>query len=183
MKTPMKSIIAASVLGISLIAGFSFAFAENEQVELKSDKVTFFGSPTSAISSSVAIPQSYNRILFSGTVAPLLNKDGKTTYERYGNTEKQAIGILEKLSADLKTKGLSLADVTYLRVYVVPDPNKGDAPDYQGWFDAYALFFNTKENPVKTARSTVGVESLVSRDFLIEIEAEVAYKNNSKSNK
>jgi enamine deaminase RidA (YjgF/YER057c/UK114 family) len=183
MKTPMKSIIAASVLSMSLIAGFSFASADNEKDELKSDKVTFFGSSTSEISSSVAVPQSYNRILFSGTVAPLLNKDGKTTYERYGNTEKQAIGILEKLGADLKTKGLSLADVTFLRVYVAPDPNKGDAPDYQGWFDAYAQFFNTKENPVKTARSTVGVESLVSPDFLIEIEAEVAYQNNSKSNK
>ncbi|MBT2648052.1 hypothetical protein J7E52_15360 [Bacillus sp. ISL-34] len=180
MKKPMKSIIAAAVIGISLIAGFSFAYAGNEKDELKSDQVTFFGSPTSAISSSVAIPNSYNRILFSGTVAPLLKKDGKTTYERYGNTEKQAIGILEKLKAELKTKGLSLADVTYLRVYVAPDPNKGDAPDYQGWFEAYALFFNTKENPVKTARSTVGVESLVSPDYLIEIEAEVAYKNNGR---
>ncbi|WP_349729532.1 hypothetical protein [Peribacillus frigoritolerans] len=76
---------------------------------MNSDKVTFFGSPTSAISSSVAVPQNYNRLLFSGTVPPLLNKDGKTTYERYGNTERQAIGILETLKADLKTKGLSLA--------------------------------------------------------------------------
>ncbi|WHY99910.1 Rid family hydrolase [Peribacillus simplex] len=183
MKKTMKSVIATSVLGISLITGVSFASAGNDKNELNTDKVTFFGSPTSAISSSVAVPQSFNRLLFSGTVAPLLNKDGKTTYERYGNTERQAIGILEKLKADLETKGLSLADVTYLRVYVAPDPNKGDKPDYQGWFDAYALFFNTKENPVKTARSTVGVQSLVSPDYLIEIEAEVAYKNSSKSKK
>ncbi|MFE5429595.1 Rid family hydrolase [Peribacillus simplex] len=183
MKKTMKSVITTSVLGISLITGISFASAGNEKNELNSDKVTFFGSTSSAISSSVAVPQSYNRLFFSGTVPPLLNKDGKTTYERYGNTERQAIGILENLKADLKTKGLSLADVTYLRVYVAPDPNKGDKPDYQGWFDAYALFFNTKKNPVKTARSTVGVQSLVSPDYLIEIEAEVAYKNNSKSKK
>jgi enamine deaminase RidA (YjgF/YER057c/UK114 family) len=183
MKKPIKSIITASVLGVSLFAGLSFASAGTEQDELESDNVIFFGSTTSAISSSVAVPQSYNRLLFSGTVAPLLNKDGKTTYERYGNTEKQAIGILAKLKADLKTKGLSLADVTYLRVYVAPDPKKGNTPDYQGWFDAYALYFNTKENPVKTARSTVGVQSLVSPDYLIEIEAEVAYKSNSKANK
>ncbi|UNJ81239.1 hypothetical protein LIT32_26410 (plasmid) [Bacillus sp. CMF21] len=181
MKKPMKSVIATAVLGISLIAGFSFASAGSEKDDLKSDKVTFFGSPTSSISSSVAVPQHYNRLSFSGTVPPLLNKDGKTTYERYGDTETQAIGILEKFKADLKAKGLSLADVIYLRVYVAPDPNKGDIPDYQGWFDAYAQFFNTKENSVKTARSTVGVESLVSPDYLIEIEAEVAYKNNNKS--
>ncbi|MFJ7940779.1 RidA family protein [Peribacillus sp. NPDC096622] len=180
MKKFMKSIITTSILGISLIAGFTFTSAGSEKDEMESDKVTFFGSPTSAISTSVAVPQSYDRLLFSGTVAPLLNKDGKSTYERYGNTEKQAIGILAKLKADLKTKGLSLADVTYLRVYVAPDPNKRDKPDYQGWFDAYALFFNTKENPVKTARSTVGVQSLVSPDYLIEIEAEVAYKNKGK---
>ncbi|MFF2456736.1 Rid family hydrolase [Peribacillus simplex] len=134
--------------------------------------MTFFGSPPSAISSSVAVPQNYNRLLFSGTVPPL---------ERYRNTERQAIGILETLKADLKTKRLSLADAIHLRVYVAPDPNHGDKPDYQGWFDAYALFFNSKENPVKTARSTVGVQSLVSPDYLIEIEAEVAYKNISKS--
>ena len=180
MKKTLKSIIATSVIGISVILGFSFASASSEKDELNSEKVTFFGSPTSAISSSVSVPQSYNRISFSGTVAPLLKKDGKTIYERYGNTERQAIGILEKLKADLKTKGLSLADVTYLRVYVAPDPNKEDTPDYQGWFNAYDLFFNTKETPVKTARSTVGVESLVSQDYLIEIEAEVAYKNKGK---
>ncbi|MGE7902966.1 RidA family protein [Peribacillus sp. NPDC094092] len=183
MKKNMKSVIATSVLGLSLITGISFASAAKDKNGLNSDKVTFFGSPTSEISSSVAIPQSYNRLLFSGTVPPLLNKEGKTTYERYGNTERQAIGILEKLKADLKAKGLSLADVTYLRVYVAPDPHKGEKPDFQGWFDAYALFFNTKENPVKTARSTVGVQSLASPDYLIEIEAEVAYKNNSKSKK
>ncbi|MEY8190083.1 hypothetical protein AB4X15_10545 [Peribacillus simplex] len=137
---------------------------------MNSDKVTFFGSPTSAISSSVAVPQNYNRLLFSGTVSPLLNKDGKTTYERYGNTERQEIGILETLKADLKTKGLSLADIIHLRVYVAQDQNHGNEPDYQGWFNAYALFFNTKENPVKTARSTVGVQSPVSPDYLIRLK-------------
>jgi enamine deaminase RidA (YjgF/YER057c/UK114 family) len=61
-------------------------------------------------------------------------------------------------------------------VYLTPDPSKGNKQDYQGWFNAYAKFFNTKENSVKTARSTVGVDSLVNSDWLIEIEAEVAYK-------
>lgn len=180
MKKPIKSIIASTVLGTSLIMGFSFASAGSEKAALKSKEVTFFGSPTSSISSSVAVPHNYNRLSFSGTVPPLLNKDGKTTYERYGDTETQAIGILKKFEADLEAKGLSLDDVTYLRVYVAPDPNKGNKPDYQGWFDAYAQFFNTEENPVKTARSTVGVESLVSPDYLIEIEAEIAYKNTNE---
>ncbi|WP_338448469.1 Rid family hydrolase [Niallia oryzisoli] len=180
MKKNTKSMIAATIMGVSVIAGATMASAGNVIDLLKINKVTFFGSPTSSISSSVAVPQNYNRISYSGTVPPLLDKNGITTYEKYGNTKTQAIGILTKLEEDLAQKGLSLNDVTYLRVYVAPDPNKGNKPDYQGWFDAYAEFFNTEENPVKTARSTVGVESLVSPDYLIEIEAEVTFKNKNK---
>lgn len=180
MKKSLKTTIASVVIGANVIAGFSIASAVSEKEELKSNEVTFFGTPSSSISSSVAIPSSYGQLLFSGTVPPLLNKDGATMYERYGDTKTQAIGILKNLETQLKAKGLTLADVTYLRVYVVPDPNKGGKPDYQGWFDAYGQFFNTKENPIKTARSTVGVDSLVNSDWLIEIEAVVAYKNKNK---
>ncbi|MGM9927059.1 MAG: RidA family protein [Bacillus sp. (in: firmicutes)] len=178
MKKSTGKFIAGAVIWTTLVSGISFSIASagSEADDLKSNKVTFFGSPTSSISSSVAVPKSYNELAFSGTVPPLLNKDGETTYERYGDTKTQAIGILENLKKQLEAKGLSLSDVTYLRVYVVPDPNKHNEPDYQGWFDAYAQFFNTKENPVKTARSTVGVDSLVNSDWLIEIEAFVAYK-------
>ena len=35
--------------------------------------------------------------------------------------------------------------------------------------------FKTKENPVKTARSTVGVAALVNPDWLLEIEAVAVY--------
>jgi enamine deaminase RidA (YjgF/YER057c/UK114 family) len=70
---------------------------------------------------------------------------------------------------------LSLKDVVYLRVYVTPDAAKGGKPDFAGWFKAYGEFFNTKENPVKTARSTVGVAALVNPDWLIEIEAVAVY--------
>jgi hypothetical protein len=48
---------------------------------------------------------------------------------------------------------------------------KGGKPDFPGWFKAYGEFFNSKENPVKTARSTVGVAALVRPDWLLEIEA------------
>ncbi|KAB8133624.1 hypothetical protein F9U64_12020 [Gracilibacillus oryzae] len=175
MKKAILLLITAVVLSICLFAGFS-TMATSEKAAMKSNKISFFGTPTSSISSSVSIPHHYHRLLYSGTVPPLLNEDGKTTYEKYGNTEEQAVGILNKFKEDLEVKGLSLSDIVYLRVYVAPDPNKGNEPDYAGWFNAYAQFFNTEENPTKTARSTVGVESLVSPDFLIEIEAEVAYK-------
>ena len=63
----------------------------------------------------------------------------------------------------------------YLRVYVVADKAKGGKFDFPGWFEAYGQFFGTAENPVKPARSTVGVAALVNPELLIEIEAVAAY--------
>ena len=68
-----------------------------------------------------------------------------------------------------------MQDVVYLRVYVVPDKEKGGQCDFKGWFEAYGQFFGTAENPTKPARSTVGVAALVSPDWLIEIEAVAVY--------
>ncbi|MGJ7922122.1 Rid family hydrolase [Neobacillus sp. LXY-4] len=175
MKSKSKSLIASIVFGTSLMAG-AFVYAGSEKEDLKTDNVAFFGTPTSSISSSVSIPSQYNQLWISGTVPPIINRDGKTIYEKYGDTEAQAIGIFNSLKSQLEAKGLSLKDVVYLRVYITPDPNKGNKQDYQGFFNAYSKFFNKEENPVKTARSTVGVDSLVNSDWLVEIEAFVAYK-------
>ncbi|NMO98105.1 RidA family protein [Paenibacillus lemnae] len=136
---------------------------------------SFYGSPTSSISSGVIVPEGSSYLYTSGTVPPLLNKDGKTVYERYGDTKTQGIGVLTEIEKQLKAQGLTMKDVVYLRVYVTPDAAKNNAFDYAGWFAAYADFFNTAKNPVKPARSTVGVASLVSPDWLIEIEAVAVY--------
>lgn len=44
-------------------------------------------------------------------------------------------------AALLYCAGLTLNDAVYLRVFLVYDPFIG-AVDYQGWFNAYALYFN-----------------------------------------
>ena len=59
--------------------------------------------------------------------------------------------------------------------YLVPDPAKENKIDVAGWNAAYGEVFNTAANPVKTARSTVGVAALVNADWLIEIEAFAVY--------
>nr|WP_028562073.1 RidA family protein [Paenibacillus pinihumi] len=135
----------------------------------------FYGNPSSSISSAVAIPAGAATFHTSGTVPPVLNKEGKTVYERYGDTKTQGIGILKEIDKQLKEQGLTMKDVVYLRVYLVADAAKENKIDYTGWFDAYAQFFNNKDNPVKTARSTVGVAGLVNPDWLIEIEAVAVY--------
>ena len=55
------------------------------------------------------------------------------------------------------------------------DPAKENKIDVAGWNAAYGEVFNTAANPVKTARSTVGVAALVNADWLIEIEAFAVY--------
>ncbi len=85
------------------------------------------------------------------------------------------MSCLKNIEKVLAQQGLTMKDVVYLRVYVVADPIKGGRPDYEGWFKAYGEFFNNEKNPAKTARSTVGVQSLVSPDWLIEIEAVAVY--------
>ncbi|GMK41920.1 hypothetical protein PCCS19_49790 [Paenibacillus sp. CCS19] len=135
----------------------------------------FYGSPSSSIASAVAVPAGTATFLTSGTTPSVINKEGKTVYEKYGDTEAQGTSILQNIEKQLADQGLSMKDVIYLRVYVAPDAAKGGKFDYDGWFKAYAKFFNTKANPTKTARSTVGVASLVNADWLIEIEAVAAY--------
>ncbi|MBC8120898.1 MAG: translation initiation inhibitor, yjgF family protein [Gemmatimonadaceae bacterium] len=138
-------------------------------------QITFFGSSTSSISSGVAVPDDRAYYYSSGTVPAALDPPPTDGSNPFGDTKTQAISILGRIELLLEEAGLTIEDVVYLRAYLTPDPAKGNVVDYTGWFDAYALFFNNPENPVKTARSTVGVVSLVDPNWLIEVEAVAVY--------
>lgn len=139
--------------------------------------VVFTGSAQSPISSGVAVPANRAYYWTSGTVPPMLNASAPSgSRERYGDTRTQAIGVLRAIEGQLRERGLSLADVVYMRVYITPDEAKNNTYDFQGWFDAYAQFFANATNPVKVARSTIGVAALVNPDWLIEIEAVAVYR-------
>ncbi len=148
----------------------SLAFAE-----APSSVVFTSGEGQSPISSGVGVPAGRAYFWTSGTGAPMIKKDGATTYERYGDTYVQGAATLKSLAALLAKQGLTLKDVVYLRVYVAPDAAKSGKPDFPAWFKAYGDVFNTKDNPVKTARSTIGVAALANPDWLIEIEAVAVY--------
>lgn len=136
--------------------------------------VTFYGPPTSSISSGVTVPAGRRLVFTSGTPPTLADpKAAAGARARYGDTKTQGISVLKGIEGQLKSQGLTLADVIYLRVYVAPDRETGKC-DFRGWFDAYAQFFGTTANPTKPARSTVGVASLVDSDWLIEVEAVAA---------
>ena len=138
--------------------------------------VKFYGNPNSPISSGVLIPPGRASIWVSGTTPPVLKRDAPPgSRERFGDTKVQAAGILKSIETQLATHGLSMRDVVYIRAYLVPDPAKENKIDIAGWNAAYGEVFNTAANPVKTARSTVGVVALVTADWLIEIEAFAVY--------
>ncbi|MBJ6363917.1 RidA family protein [Paenibacillus sp. MAHUQ-46] len=178
LKTKLKKWAPALLIAFCFVGATVYAAEPGKPAKLPLEPIyeaEFYGNPASPISSAVAIPAGVATFHTSGTVPPVLNKAGKTVYERYGDTKTQGIGVLKEIEKQLKEQGLTIKDVVYLRVYLVADAAKGNKIDYTGWFDAYAQFFDNKSNPVKTARSTVGVAGLVNPDWLIEIEAVAVY--------
>ncbi|MBO7747186.1 RidA family protein [Paenibacillus sp. MWE-103] len=181
MPMNLKMKVAAGAVIVSCLAATASVYAAitpNKYPLAPIHEAEFYGSPSSSIASAVAMPGDLATFETSGTTPSVINKDGKTVYERYGDTETQGASVLKNIEKQLKEQGLSLKDVTYLRVYIAPDAAKGGKFDFDGWFAAYAKYFNTKDNPTKTARSTVGVAGLVNADWLIEIEAVAAYPSN-----
>ena len=134
-------------------------------------KVTFTGGRGN-ISNTVAIPANAAVVWTSGTVPGVADTSAPAgSPARYGDTKTQAISVLKAIEARLKEHGLEMKDVVYLRAYLVPDKEKGGTIDSQGWNEAYGQFFNNATNPVKPARSTVGVTALVNAAWLVEVEA------------
>lgn len=133
--------------------------------------VTFTGG-RGPISNTVAIPANAAVVWTSGTVPSVADANApQGSRARYGDTKTQAVSVLTNIETRLKEHGLTMKDVVYLRAYLVPDPEKGNSIDSQGWNDAYGQFFNNATNPSKPARSTVGVTALVNSAWLVEVEA------------
>ena len=162
---------------IALLFSLFLAATATTVFAVPPDDVTFVGPALAPISTAVSIPAGRALFLTSGTVAQVI-ADDKTlaaASNNFGDTRTQSLSALRQVEARLKEAGLTFKDVVYLRAYIAADKTKEGKFDYQGWFDAYAKKFGTADNPVKPARSTVGVASLVNPDWLIEIEAVAAY--------
>jgi enamine deaminase RidA (YjgF/YER057c/UK114 family) len=148
-----------------LLVGLTLAGTASAQT------VQFYGTPASPISAGAVIPAGKRLLWTSGVVASVADSTAApNSPARYGDTKTQALSILKNFEGVLTRNGLSFRDVLMLRVYVAPDPQKDGKHDYQGFFDAYAHYFGTKENPTKPTRSTLGLAALVRPELLIEIE-------------
>ena len=167
--TPAAHVVPILALAVAVAAAAS---AQTPAPKGPPDKVAFYGSPSSPISSGVVIPAGRAFVWTSGTVPGVADANAERgSRARFGDTYTQAASVLSRIEAQLVEQGLSMRDVVYLRAYLVPDREKGGALDMDGWSKAYGEAFGTEKNPTKPARSTVGVAALVAPEWLIEIEA------------
>ena len=170
--------IAYALPLISLLVGLmsctQTATDENSKtVVTQEDIIVRFDRPDAAILRGVSVPAGKGYFFTSGLVAPVKNAEAAPgSYERYGNTYEQSIGILQRIQENLTEAGYGMEDVIFLRVYLAPD--REGKIDWDAWFSAYGEFFNNSENPNKVARSTIGVFALANPDLLVEIEAVAA---------
>src|SRR5471032_2773449 len=111
-----------------------FALVVNAQTP--PPQVTFSGDAKALIASGVGVPAGRAYFWTSGTVPTLINKDGASLHEKFGDTYTQGVSCLKNIEKVLGEQGLTMKDVVYLRVYLVPDPIKEGRPDYAGWFKA-----------------------------------------------
>ncbi len=131
--------------------------------------------PNFPIASSVLVPGGSDLIFLSGTTPPVVNKEApKGSTAVFGDTETQAFNVFTRIQETLKAQGLTMGDVVLMHVYLVGDPAKGGAMDFEGMMKAYTKFFGTAEQPNKPARSTVQIAALVAPGMLVEIEVVAA---------
>jgi enamine deaminase RidA (YjgF/YER057c/UK114 family) len=87
------------------------------------------------------------------------------------DTASQTVGIIKDIQKLLESQHLTLGDVVMMRMYLGPDPAKGNKMDYSGMTAGYSQFFGTKDQPNKPARTTVQVVLPAGdRGGLVEID-------------
>lgn len=129
-------------------------------------EVTRVSAGAFPISSVVSAPAAGRLVWVSGTTAPAPAAGGSM-----GDTKTQTVATLKKISELLAGQGLSLGDVTMMRVYLVADPTLGKM-DFPGMMAGYTQFFGTAAQPNKPSRTTVQVAGLAGPGALVEIEVQ-----------
>jgi enamine deaminase RidA (YjgF/YER057c/UK114 family) len=129
------------------------------------------------ISSSVAVPAGMSLVVLSGTLADPVDPAAPTgTVARFGDTAAQTASVLAKLAQELGAHGMTLGDVVKMNVFLVGDPGKAGAMDFEGFMRSYTKFFGAATQGRLPARTTVQVAGLPLPGALVEIEVIAAGK-------
>jgi enamine deaminase RidA (YjgF/YER057c/UK114 family) len=105
-------------------------------------------------------------------------------------TEAQGMNAMARIQENLQSQGLSLADVTSMRIYLEAPPG-ADRADYSGWNRAYRKWMANVDrvsgevieayqpvefaNEVRPSRTNLEVATLPVAGWLVEIEVVATY--------
>jgi enamine deaminase RidA (YjgF/YER057c/UK114 family) len=138
--------------------------------------------PNLPIASSVVVPAGAELVFVSGMLADAADTSAPVgSVERFGDTETQVKSVLGKLAKELEAAGFTMADVVKMNVFLVGDPRKGGAMDFQGLMLAYSQHFGTDAQKNLPARTTVQVAGLPLPGALVEIEVIAARRHGAST--
>jgi enamine deaminase RidA (YjgF/YER057c/UK114 family) len=130
------------------------------------------------IASSIVVPAGTELVFLSGTLPDVAKPDAPAgSIERLGDTETQTASVLGKLAKELAASGLTMADVVKMNVFLVGDPSKGGAMDFDGLMKAWGRYFGVPSQGKLPTRTTVQVVALPIPGALVEIEAIAARRS------
>ncbi|WP_396592814.1 RidA family protein [Brevundimonas sp. R86498] len=133
-----------------------------------------YPGPNAFIASTVTVPAGSEIIFLSGQLPSVADPAAPAgTVAAYGDTEAQSESTFNKIRALLETRGLTMADVVSMTVYLVAPPGS-ERMDFAGMMRAYSRHFGTPDQPNRPSRSTVQVAGLAGPGFLVEIEVTAA---------
>jgi len=93
------------------------------------------------------------------------------TIESYGpDTKTHAHSVLSRVKAALAAEGLTFADVTTARVFLVGDPKLNGRMDFAGFNEAFKTEFGTEAQPNRPARTVIQVVALPAPGALVEMD-------------
>jgi enamine deaminase RidA (YjgF/YER057c/UK114 family) len=133
-------------------------------------------NPNLPIASSVVVPAGAELVFVSGMLADAADTSAPAgSVERFGDTETQVRSVLDKVNKELAVAGFTMADVVKMNVFLVGDPRKGGAMDFDGLMKAYLQVFGLRgRGESLPARTTVQVAGLPVPGALVEIEVVAA---------
>lgn len=127
------------------------------------------------VAQAVEVSRHAQTIYLSGNVPEVADKDAdEDSVKAYGNTREQTQNVLEQIKSQLKDMGYDMGDVVKMNVYIAPDPDHDDTPDFDGFMKAYKKFFGTDKQSKLPARTAIAVPKMVNPGMLIEIDVTAA---------
>lgn len=161
----MKHLAASATLALAAIAAPTHAH----------DIIRHAG-PNLPVATSVLVPAGVDLVFVSGVLPDAADPSAPAgSPQRFGDTATQARSVLGKVAEELKSYGLTMADVVKMNAYLVGDPRKNGDVDYQGLMQAYMGLYGIRVlEKHLPARTTVQVAGLPVPGVLVAVEVTAA---------